>query len=254
MTPIAEPPDDPTLPARYDEHAEAAPGEAELAWYDAWLPRDRGSVLEVGCGVGRLTVPLALRGHALHGADPSAARLDRCLARLAAAGAAAQLHPQAPERLNLPMRYAAAFAGSCAFQRVAAPHAATGALERIRAHLIEPGLLAIDVFVPGFAAARPGAALFELASVALDDGSTIRRRSETEVDAEAPRVSCAHRYTRRRGSLALGEWRERVEWTWYEPGELADLVAGAGWRDVHVVDAPWPAPRDGTHYAIVARA
>jgi hypothetical protein len=61
----------------------------------------------------------------LHGADPSAARLDRCRARLAAAGATAQLHPQAPERLNLPMRYAAAFAGSCAFQRVAAPHAAT---------------------------------------------------------------------------------------------------------------------------------
>ena len=79
MTPIAEPPDDPTLPARYDEHAEAAPGEAELAWYDAWLPRDRGSVLEVGCGVGAQTEILLRHFPLLHvtGVDRNAANLQQ---------------------------------------------------------------------------------------------------------------------------------------------------------------------------------
>jgi SAM-dependent methyltransferase len=48
-------------------------------------------VLDLGCGDGRVLVPLARAGHALVGMDRDAAALDACGARLAGAGAAAEL-------------------------------------------------------------------------------------------------------------------------------------------------------------------
>ena len=50
--------------------------------------------------------------------------------------------------LNLPSRYAAAYIAGGAFQLLADPITALDALLRIRAHLIDPGLLLLDLFVP----------------------------------------------------------------------------------------------------------
>jgi SAM-dependent methyltransferase len=41
-----------------------------------------GTVLEIGCGTGRVAIPLARAGHAVTGVDISAAMLERCRARL----------------------------------------------------------------------------------------------------------------------------------------------------------------------------
>ena len=54
------------------------PDDAELAWYLDRLPRDAGPVLEPMCGSGRLLLPLAERGFAMHGVDTSAAMLAAC--------------------------------------------------------------------------------------------------------------------------------------------------------------------------------
>ncbi len=48
----------------------------------------RGPILELGCGSGRLTVPLARAGHRVVGVDTAPAMLARCRARLARAGEA----------------------------------------------------------------------------------------------------------------------------------------------------------------------
>jgi SAM-dependent methyltransferase len=245
---------DDVLRARFDDAARPAAASGEIDWYVERLPRDAGLVLDAMCGSGRLLVPLVLRGVSMHGADASGAALALATARLAAAGRSTLLYRQALPALNLPTRYAAAILDGDAFQRIADPVAARVALERLRAHLVEPGFLIVDARVPPFAHARFGAPLVELTSVALGDGSQIRLRAETSVDTDARLARTDARYTHRHGAVALAEEHARRATTWYDAGELAELVASAGFRDVAEEPTPRASEAGERGYVVTARA
>ena len=245
---------DDALRARFDDASRPAPADDEIDWYAARLPRDAGLCLDAMCGSGRRLVPLALRGLAMQGADGSAAALALASARLAAAGREALLYRQELHALNLPTRYGAAILDGAAFGRIADPVAARVALERLRAHLVAPGLLIVDARLPAFAQARYGAPLVEWQSVELDDGSRIRMRSETSVDADARLARTDARYTHRHGSRALGEAHARGAITWYAVDELAEVLTAAGWRDVAEEPSPFAVDEGEIGYVLTARA
>jgi hypothetical protein len=251
---LDSPPADDALRARFDDAARPTPADDEIDWYAARLPRDAGMCLDAMCGSGRRLVPLVVRGVAMQGVDASAASLAIASARLAAAGREALLYRQELHALNLPTRYAAAILDGAAFGRIADPIAARIALERLRAHLVRPGLLVVDARVPAFAHARYGAPLVEWQSVALDDGSRIRMRSEISVDADARLARTDARYTHRQGARALGEAHARGAITWYAGDELAELLAAAGWRDVAEQPTPFAVDAGETGYVLTARA
>jgi SAM-dependent methyltransferase len=141
MRPIATPEgSDDALRARFDDASRPAAARDEVDWYVARLPRGAGLCLDAMCGSGRLLVPLVARGVALQGADASGAALALAEARLAAAGRTTTLYRQSLQALNLPTRYAAAILDGSAFARIADPVAARVALERLRMHLVDPGL------------------------------------------------------------------------------------------------------------------
>lgn len=239
------------LRARFDDAEAPAPTRDEIDWYSARLPRDAGSVLDAMCGSGRMLAPLVARGHAMQGADASQAALAIAEARFASAGHAVALYRQDLPALNLPTRFGAAILAGSAFQRIADPTIALAALERLRAHLVDPAILIVDARAPDYAGMRPGAPLVELRSVALTDGSTIRMRSETSIDADAKLARTDARYTHRRGAQALGEEHARRSITWYDEGELAALVSQAGWREVDVERPAWAG--SGASFVVIAR-
>jgi SAM-dependent methyltransferase len=226
--------------------------DAELAWYAARLPRKAGNVLDVLCGSGRLLVPLLQAGYSMHGVDPSAAMLESCAARLKAEGAHATLIRQEPDALNLPFRYAAAFIADGAFQQLVDPVAARTALSRMRAHLVKPGVLLLDLFVPSSGAQRLGAALVEVRTTRLADGTRIALRSETTTYSEERIARTRSRYVHRRGTARLAEETESTSYTWYPPDEVAALVSEAGFNDVHI-GPPSRTVADAETYSIVAR-
>jgi len=236
----------------YDADKPVAP-DAEVAWYAQHLPRDAGLLLELMCGSGRLLVPLATQGFKLHGVDSSAAMLASCEARVAASGIAAPLFRQDLTQLNLPFRYAAAFVAVGSFQLITAPGAALLALQRVRAHLVDPGLLLLDMFVPAESELRLGAPLVEVRTVRLEDGSQIALRSESTVWADARMVRTEYRYAHRRGATRLAEEHETITLTWYSPDEFASLLAEAGYRDVTMGASPRGGD-DGTAFSVTARA
>lgn len=225
---------------------------AELRWYADRLPRDSGNVLELMCGSGRLLVPLLRAGYAMHGVDASAALLESCAARVAAASLQTTLVRQELTELNLPFRYAAAFMAGGAFQRLVDPVAARTALARIRAHLVRPGILLLDLFVPSAGAQRLGAALVEVRTTRLPDGTRIALRSETTTYSEERIARTRNRYVHRRGTARLAEETESTAFTWYPPDEIAGLVADSGFDSV---DIGTPARAlDGVEgYSIIAR-
>jgi SAM-dependent methyltransferase len=221
------------------------PDDAELAWYLDRLPRGAGPVLEPMCGSGRLLVPLAERGFAMHGVDTSAAMLGACRARLAALGLAATLVHQDVAVLNLPFRYGAAFVGAGSFQLLVDPAHARSALARIHAHLVPPRMLLLDLRVPDAALHPPGAAAVEVRSVRDAGGARITLRSESTVDRDARLLSMQIRYERRGAGGAIEREDEALAITWYDAAEITALLESAGFDDVAIEPPAWPGDAQG---------
>lgn len=227
--------------------------EQELAWYASRLPRDSGAVLEAMAGSGRLLVPLLEAGFPMHGVDASAARIASCERRLAAGGHRAQLYRQDVAELNLPSRYAAALIAAGSFQVLTDPVAALDALLRIRAHLVEPGLLLLDLFVPAGAEHPPGAPVVEVRMVTPSEGLQIGLRSETFLDVDMRRIDVRKRYERRERRLITAREDETRALTWYSEDEAASLLADAGYGNIRIDTAPWRRD-DGRHFCVSAVA
>ena len=239
------------LSSLFRESDRPAATGSEIAWFCERIPPD-GLALDVMCGWGRVLAPLAAQGRKVHGVDASAAMLARCDARLAAAGTAAPTFRQDVAELNLPFRYGHAFIADGAFQLLTDPNAAAAALERIRAHLVAPGLLFVDCRIPPAAVQRLGAPLVEVRTVRLADGTQIALRAETTWTADAQIARAANRYAHRRGAQRLAEEHEKIASTWYAPEECTALLLAAGFNEV----TPGPgadATGGGEAFSLVAR-
>ena len=225
--------------------------DAEIAWYREHLQHAAGTSLELMCGNGRLLAPLIEAGMSVHGVDASAAMLAECEARLSAITAGATLFQQSIGELNVPFRYGAALIACGSFQSLAVDRART-ALLRIHAHLVEPGLLLLDLYVPSESAQRIAAPLVEVRSTTLADGSRIALRSETTMYPDARLARIETRYVHRRGHDLIGEESEATAVTWYTPADITALLLDAGYREVTIGESPRPHAGD-QRFSVTAR-
>ena len=231
--------------------------DAEVAWYASHLPQDSGPSLEAMSGSGRLLIPLLQQGRNVHGADVSPAMVARCEARLGAAKLTTPLFRQDIAALNVPFRYVAAIIAAGSFQLLTDPVAAQKALERIRAHLVDPGLLLMDMYVPAEATHPPGAPVVQIQTVTLPDGTKIARRSEVFVDVEGKRIDIKSRYEQRERATITSREDESLPVTWYSEDEIVALLRGAGYRDVTIGDPAWgtdeTTPEGERRYSVSAK-
>src|SRR5436190_10879917 len=204
------------LAALFHDAVDPRAADEERAWYVDRLPRDAGTVLEPMCGSGRMLVPLLEAGFSVHGVDVSEPTLASSAARLASAGRDTQLFRQDVTALNLPFRYCAAFIAGGSFQSLTGRHAAIDALLRIRAHLIEPGLLLLSLSIPAQAEHPPGAAVIEVRQVTLADGTRVACRSEKVFDIQECVIRTQSRYERRDRSRIVAREDETTMMTWYD--------------------------------------
>jgi SAM-dependent methyltransferase len=252
--PTAPAPSDGALRAVFETGTARGAHGALTAWYASRLPRDAGTVLDAMTGSGGLLIPLLEAGFKVHGADASEAALARCSVRLESAGRSTQLFRQSITALNLPFRYGAAFIADGAVQSLTERVAALDALLRVRAHLIGPGILLLDLFVPDEAAHPPGAPVVELSTLALADGSQIARRSETVVDTARRRSIVRSRFEQRDRTGVLAREDDVREITWYVEDEIVALVGDAGYHDVRFEALPSHDGAQARHFAVSARA
>ncbi len=120
---------------------------ADLPFWVNLARRTGGPILEVGCGTGRVLLPLARAGFSVVGVDVSSAMLAVAREKVAAAGLARRVelvHADALE-LHLERRFPFAFVALNSFGHFAAPGQPERALERLNAHLVPGGVLALDL-------------------------------------------------------------------------------------------------------------
>lgn len=122
------------------------PGSDDVEWFRALALRSGGPVLEIGCGTGRISVPLALDGHRVVGLDRSAAMLARARRR---SGATLEVEYREGDARVLALGekfqlVVIAFNTFLEFE----PEERAACLGSVRAHLGPRGRVALDVFQP----------------------------------------------------------------------------------------------------------
>lgn len=252
MTP---PTPDGVLRHAFELASEREASTEEIAFYARELPAPgAGPALAAMCGVGHLLVPLALAGHKVHGVDPSAAAIAICEAQLAGRSAPVPLFRQSLTELNLPFRYGMAFIAGGALQHIVDPMRALAALTRVRAHLIAPATLIVELAIPPEVQHAPGAPLIEVRTATSADGAQIVWRSETSVDVEGRRVDRSNRFEKREGRAIVAREDEKSAFTWYTEDEIVALLRGVDFAEVAVTVPPWGGASGEQRMIAIARA
>jgi SAM-dependent methyltransferase len=115
--------------------------------------RSGSPILELGCGTGRVLLPLARDGHRVVGVDVSPAMLAIARNKAEAEGLAGQvsLLQQDMRNLDLDRHFNLIFSAINSFSHLLSTRDQLAALARVREHLAPGGLLLLDLFNPDLA-------------------------------------------------------------------------------------------------------
>ena len=216
---------------------------AELAWYDAAIQRYGEPALDLGCGAGRLLVPLSAAGYDVDGVDVSGDMLDRCREVAASAGVnvAGRLHRQAFQELDLARRYGTIYC--CDSLGIGGDAIADQeALRRVFAHLRPGGAFVFSADTPSRAGADANAPR-ELPRPwpdhgerrRLSDGDELELRSRLlDTDDGGRRRTLQIRALLWRGEDVVSEEHRELRLIDYTPGELRHMLGQAGLEDITV--------------------
>jgi SAM-dependent methyltransferase len=133
------------LPSLYDEVVTPGPCES---FYRKLACSTAGPILELACGTGRLTIPLALDGHDVVGLDASYAMIRAARAKAELKRAEAEFVQGDMRRFDLGRRFSLVIVSCNSLAHLTANDDIVECLNRIVRHLAPGGLLAFDVVNP----------------------------------------------------------------------------------------------------------
>ena len=125
-------------------------GTSDVAF---WVQKCRGvagPVLELGCGTGRVTIPVAVAGVDVTGLDNSDSMLRRAHRKSAEARVDVRWVEGDMRVFDLSRRFALIYVPLAGFAHMRGPGDAAACLDRVIAHLAPGGRLSIDLMNPEF--------------------------------------------------------------------------------------------------------
>lgn len=223
------------------------PDPAELAFYQGFVERDGQPALDLGCGTGRLLLPLLRAGLDVDGCDISPDMLALCREQAEREGLAPRLHAQAMHALDLPRRYRTIFiCGS--FGLGGQRRQDAEALRRCHYHLAPGGTLVFDHEVPYSnwggqwpfwhpeqrrQLPQPWPETGMQRRAANGDEYELRSRL-VGLDPLEQRLTLEMRATLRRAGQVIAEEEHTLQSSLYFRNELVLLLEQAGFQDVAV--------------------
>ncbi|MDQ2948696.1 MAG: class I SAM-dependent methyltransferase, partial [Acidobacteriota bacterium] len=174
----------------YDEDMGRNAGPDDVNFYVAQCRAAAGPVLELGCGTGRITLPLVQSGRSVAGIDSSQAMLERLSTK------AKELSAPQQARLSWTLARMESFSFENRFARIICPYSAftylveasdrRQALDNVRRHLEPGGTFVLDVFVPDpqIAGVSDGHVFRDYERV-LADGTRLERTKTIQQDRSA---------------------------------------------------------------------
>lgn len=124
-------------------------GLADLPFYKRWLPTNKEAcILELCCGTGRLTLPIAQAGYDIVGVDYTATMLEQARAKASESGLAIEFIEADIRVLDLPKKYDLIFIPFNSIHHLYKNEDLFTAFKVVRNHLKEGGLFLLDCFNP----------------------------------------------------------------------------------------------------------
>jgi SAM-dependent methyltransferase len=243
------------------------PDPAELAFYRSIVERDGQPALDLGCGTGRLLLPLLRAGLDVDGADISADMLAHCRERAEREGLVARLYRQAGHALDLPRTYRTIY--MCGVFGIGGTRAQDfEALRRCHAHLAAGGTLVFSHEPPYANAGQWSSWLPEErrklpqawpatgARRRAADGDELELRyRQVDLDPLEQRLTIQMRALLWRANRIVADEEHTLQESLYFRNELLMLLAQAGFGEVAVFGgyADRAATADDTTLLFVAR-
>ena len=210
-------------PELYDELWQAG---AHVPFYRDLARQQAGAVLELACGTGQITVPLALTGLPTVGVDASSAMLTAARRRASDANAAVAFIQADMRQLAFDREFDFIFIARNSLLHLLSTDDLLAALTAARRHLTSEGIFAFDVFNPDVRLlARPHGPRFPVMEVDTPSFGRVSVEDTRDYDP-ATQVN--------RGVLYMSTADTRDAWTMplvlrnIFPQELPLLVAAAG--------------------------
>jgi SAM-dependent methyltransferase len=134
------------------DHLPHVKAMTDIPFWVEYAKKSGGPVLELGCGTGRVLIPVAREGIDITGVDISPLMQDRCRDKLAADTGEVRdrvtLVESSMHDFSLGKEFALVFLAFRSFQILQTVEEQLACLNRARAHLKDDGRLIIDVFDP----------------------------------------------------------------------------------------------------------
>lgn len=163
------------VPRLYDTLMGEPPSDEALRFIDGLVAAHGGRVLDLACGTGRYTIPVAQRGHAITGVDCSEPMLARARERSSTAGVDVTWVCADMRDFSLDARFGLVMVPSQSFQHLHTREDVERTLDCVRRHLAPGGVLFLELFVPSPA----------ILARALEDGGPFTTSEPSYVDPES---------------------------------------------------------------------
>jgi len=213
------------------DHVPLYKERADVGFYVEEAKQARGSVLELGCGTGRILLPIARADCTVVGLDSSRQMLERCRTKLAAESALESrvtLHQSDMAAFDLGATFALIIAPFRVFQHLTTIDAQLRFLASVAKHLSAGGRFIFDVFNPRFAilVGADGAEHEDTPDTRLPDGRTFRRAYRIARVRWVDQVSESELIYYVDGKRYV----QAFEMRWFLQAELQHLLVRAGFR------------------------
>lgn len=120
----------------------------DLPFYMKWCRRAKGPILELCCGTGRLTIPLAKSGIEIEGLDVCESMLRSAREKAKQAGVDISWHKADMRKFRLPKKYGIIFIPFNSLQNTYRLEDVERIFDNIKRHLRRDGYFILDVFNP----------------------------------------------------------------------------------------------------------
>ena len=160
------------------------PVRAHLPYYVELARQMSGDVLELACGTGQLTVPVASAGFPTVGLDLSAPMLATARERAAAAKASVEYVLGDMRNFDLGRKFALIFIARNSLLHLHSTEDQLAAFAAVRRHLAPGGIFAFDVFNPNVQSlARPAGQRFPIMQVETELFGTLSVEGTNDYDS-----------------------------------------------------------------------
>jgi SAM-dependent methyltransferase len=204
----------------------------DIGFYVGEATAARGPVLELGCGTGRILLPIARAGRTAVGLDDSSQMLARCRAKLAVepdhVRARVTLHERDVRAFDLGAEYPLVIAPFRVLQQLTTVDDQLAFLAAALRHLAPGGRFVFDVFNPNFTALTGADAVEreDTPEQPLPDGRSFRRTARVTRVRWLDQVSEIELIY----YVSAQRFVQAFEMRWYLRTELLHLLARAGFR------------------------